>query len=147
MSGACWSNVKTEICLLIKRHTWIYHTPCDMLFMDPTITVNWVITMPTLSSLAAQQDNLWYHQWQQSWHHGNSQVLVIARTVSTRCVEDIMYSQDSAPGGHLHINSSPPSAAYMHQWTGSALVQIMACLLFINKPLPGPMLPYCQLDP
>ena len=35
------------------------------------------------------------------------------------------------------INSSPPSATYMHQWTGSALVQIMAwCRI----------LAYCQLD-
>ena len=25
------------------------------------------------------------------------------------------------------VNSSPPSAAYMHLWTGSALVQIIAC--------------------
>ena len=33
------------------------------------------------------------------------------------------------------VNSSPPSAAYMHRWTGSALVQIMACRLD------------CQLDP
>ena len=28
------------------------------------------------------------------------------------------------------INSSPPSAAHMRQWNGSALVQIMACHLF-----------------
>ena len=28
------------------------------------------------------------------------------------------------------INSSPPSAAYMHLWVGSALFQIMACHLF-----------------
>ena len=33
------------------------------------------------------------------------------------------------------INSSPPSAAYMHQWTGSALVQIMTCRLPGAKPL------------
>ena len=44
------------------------------------------------------------------------------------------------------INSSPPSAAYMHQWTGWALVQKMACRLFDTKPLPEPMLVYCQLD-
>ena len=43
--------------------------------------------------------------------------------------------------------SSPPSATYMHQWTGSALVQIMACCLFEAKPLPEPMLVYRQLDP
>ena len=45
------------------------------------------------------------------------------------------------------ITSAPPSAAYMRQWTGSSLVQIMACRLFGVKPLPEPMLPYCELDP
>ena len=44
------------------------------------------------------------------------------------------------------INSYPPSAAYMRQWTGSALVQVMACHLFGAKPFPEPMLAYCQLD-
>ena len=43
------------------------------------------------------------------------------------------------------VNSSPPSASYMPQWTGSALVQIMACRLDGNKPLSEPMLTYCQL--
>ena len=43
-------------------------------------------------------------------------------------------------------NSSLPGAAYMRQWTGSALVQIMACRLFGAKPLSEPMLKYCQLD-
>ena len=45
------------------------------------------------------------------------------------------------------INSSPPSAAYMRQWIGPALVQIMACRLFGDKPLSKPTLGYCQLDP
>ena len=44
------------------------------------------------------------------------------------------------------VDSSPPSAAYMRQWYGSSLVQVMACRLFGAKPLPEPMLPYCQLD-
>ena len=44
------------------------------------------------------------------------------------------------------INSSSPSAAYMCQWTGSSLAQVMACHLFSAKPLPEPMLVYCQLD-
>ena len=46
----------------------------------------------------------------------------------------------------LIVNSSPPSAAYMRQWTGSASVQIIACRLYDIKPLPEPMLTYCQLD-
>ena len=36
--------------------------------------------------------------------------------------------------------SFPPNAAYMRQWTGSALVQIMACRLFGAKPLSNPVL-------
>ena len=43
------------------------------------------------------------------------------------------------------INSSPPNVAYMGQWIGSVLVQIMACHLFGAKPLSKPMLD--QLDP
>ena len=45
------------------------------------------------------------------------------------------------------INSSPLSDAYMHQWIGSVLVQIMACHIFGTKPLSEPMLGYCQLNP
>ena len=44
------------------------------------------------------------------------------------------------------INSSPPKATYMCQWTGSLFVQVMACRLFGAKPLPEQMLIYCQLD-
>ena len=44
------------------------------------------------------------------------------------------------------FNSFPPSAAYMCQWTRSALVQVTACRLFDTKPLPEPMLAYCQLN-
>ena len=48
-------------------------------------------------------------------------------------------------GWHL-MNSSPPGAAYMRQWLGSALVQVMACRLFGTKPLPDPMLTFCHWD-
>ena len=41
------------------------------------------------------------------------------------------------------FNSSPPSVAYMRQWIGSALFQIMACRLFGAKPSYKPMLAYC----
>ena len=42
------------------------------------------------------------------------------------------------------INSSHPSAIYMRQWIGSALVQIMVCWLFHTKPSSKQMLG--QLD-
>ena len=41
----------------------------------------------------------------------------------------------------------PPCTAYMHRWSGSALVQIIAWRLDGTKPLSGPMLTYCQLEP
>ena len=40
------------------------------------------------------------------------------------------------------VNSLRPSDAYMRCWTGSSLVQIMACRLFGAKPLSEPMLEY-----
>ena len=45
-----------------------------------------------------------------------------------------------------HQSSSPPSIAYMLQWTESALVQARVCRLFGAKPLPEPMLTYCEMD-
>ena len=37
--------------------------------------------------------------------------------------------------------------AYMHQWTGSSLVQLLDRHLFGAKPLPEMMLTYCELNP
>ena len=68
-----------------------------------------------------------------------------------------MKAQNNFTGYHIYIkyestflknfNSPLPGAAYMCQWNGPALVQIMACRLFGAKPLPEPMLTYYQLDP
>ena len=41
-----------------------------------------------------------------------------------------------------NINSPHPSDAYVRQWNGSALVQIMACRLVVAKPLSEPVLKY-----
>ena len=46
----------------------------------------------------------------------------------------------------VFLNSSPPSAAYMDQRTGSSLVQVMACRRIGDKPLPKLMLANCLLD-
>ena len=43
------------------------------------------------------------------------------------------------------VNSSPSSAVYMNQRTGSALVQVMFCRLFGTKPLLESVLTYCTL--
>ena len=50
--------------------------------------------------------------------------------------------------GHLWgLNSSPPSVAFLRQWIGSALIQVMAWRLYGAKPSSKPMLDYYQLDP
>ena len=48
--------------------------------------------------------------------------------------------------GDVFVKSSPPSATYMCQWIGSAMVQIMACRLFGIRPLSKAVLGYCELD-
>ena len=49
---------------------------------------------------------------------------------------------------HLsNVNSSHPSAAYMLQWIGSALVKVMTCRQFGAKSLPEPILTSYQLNP
>ena len=40
-----------------------------------------------------------------------------------------------ATSNHTFSLTHPPSSAYVHQWIGSAVVQIMACRLFGDKPL------------
>ena len=40
---------------------------------------------------------------------------------------------------------SSPSAAYVRQWFGSAMVKITACCVLGAKPLSKPKLSYCQL--
>ena len=40
------------------------------------------------------------------------------------------------------FNSSPPSATDMHQWNGSALIQVMGWRQIGDNPLPEPMLTY-----
>ena len=56
-----------------------------------------------------------------------------------------LYSTSLGPS--LPINSSLSSCAYMRQWIGPALVQIMVCCLFGTNLLSKPTLGYCQLGP
>ena len=46
--------------------------------------------------------------------------------------------------GATELNSSPPSAAYMRRWSGSAFVQVMDFRLFGAMPLFEPKLVHCN---
>ena len=84
------------------------------------------------------------------WHTGledNSWCLILLRrflmTLSNNVITNVRVN---CAIRNVHFTHLPPSDAYMRQWTGSSLVQVMACCLFGDKPLPEPMLIYCWLD-
>ena len=49
------------------------------------------------------------------------------------------YELNPPPPPHTHTHSHPPSAAYLRQWSWSALLQVMYCGLLGAKPSPEPM--------
>ena len=63
-----------------------------------------------------------------TWRLQNSSQIVQAVNVLMQCII---------------FNPLRPSDAYMRRWTGSSLVQIMACRLFGAKPLSELMLENC----
>ena len=76
--------------------------------------------------MTLSKPKLSWHQQQISW--GDSE---ITGTNLAKCVE---------------INSLKSSDAYIHLWTRSSLVEIMACCRLSAKPLHQPMLTNCPLD-
>ena len=85
------------------------------------------------------------HQLLISYHQGNYNVPIFIifssrSIVGCKCIHRNAYHDQHKP-----FNLSPPSAACVRQWIGSALVQTMACRRLGDKPLSIPMLGYCQL--
>ena len=75
------------------------------------------------------------------WNHANEKSALVQ--VMAWC---LMATSHYLSQWLLAFNSSPSNAACVCQWPGAVLVQVMACCLFGAKPLPEPMLAYCQLD-
>ena len=122
-----------------------------------------------LESLINSTDTSAWHSWgSHSEEHSSPQATTKYRIIKCLltqfwvllCNTDTFSANDTHIRQHKHstaarlccidyvvsLNSSPPSATYMHQWIQSALVQIMAWRLFGTKPLSTPMLAYCHLD-
>ena len=92
-----------------------------------------------------KENHISKHLWLELWILKPKEYLV--RTSFTRMNWIMIHIWKAAIYKHQpHFNSFPPSAAYMRQWTGSGLFQVMACRLFGAKPLPEPILVYCYLD-
>ena len=80
------------------------------------------------------------------WRAGtmNNTPHILWDTINCLCTWHML---NSPPPPHPHPTPHPPpSATYMRQWIGSALLQIMACSLFRAKPLSKPILGYCLFD-
>ena len=100
--------------------------------------------------------NVWYQKplppyrgrIQRDWtnHYGNN---LLQRYFGIRLYV-IIHNQQSITARYFdnfYLNLISPSAAYMRQWIGSALIQIVACRLFNAKPLFKPILGCCLMDP
>ena len=68
------------------------------------------------------------HNWNYS---GNNNNIIVIYTLQLQCklLVSVCHLE------RAYVNSCPPSAAHKRQWTGSLLVQIMACRLFGTQPL------------
>ena len=96
------------------------------------------------SNLAHQKCNIFVWKWFNTMNVWSPLWILMAWCFSTRASVTTVLTTHPCVSRCLRVNSSPPSAAYMRQCIGSALVQIMACHLFGTKPLSKPMLGYCH---
>ena len=87
-------------------------------------------------------EDQWLYKYPQSWFF----YLFISQCVQTGMAMWVVIHNSAEPNSHSQTNSSPPGAAYNCQWTGSSLVQVMACFLLGTKPLSEPLLAYFQLN-
>ena len=73
------------------------------------------------------------------WH--SSQGIILRRWEDTKNkIENCSFKMASRSPRGQWVNSLRPSDAYVHQYARPSLVQMVACHLFSNKPLPEPMM-------
>ena len=103
------------------------------------LQVNLNTLRPDIEYATSPHLNQWWPCLQRHNHHS-------ASMSQQRLLSDFQ-SHESLNVVDILINSAPPRAANMPQWSGSELVQIMAWRLLGTKPLPEPMQTFCQLKP
>ena len=124
----------SHIHLYIVPRNRIYFIQFDEYHLLTTFLLFETNSMPQYWNTRSNCSQLWWSL--KYWHEATNAWLDITHTGWQYLQVDVM-SRSNRLG----------SAAYMRQWSGSALVQVMACRLFGTKPLPKPMLTYYQLDP
>ena len=111
--------------------------------MFPKNTNKWVSEWVSLAAFLSQQPNTHnIHPIAPPWGRGMG-----TNFLDQNLIDVLAQSLQNSIQYHVAFNSSPPSDAYMRQWAGSTLVQVMAYWLVGSKPLPEPTLPFSQLDP
>ena len=120
----------SEWCIVGKRTGTLW----NLLMHQPYFNSLWLV------------NQCWLIIWEVLWHSPEGNLTGNAQDIYPWYEFENYWSKDynSIPRGQW-VN--PPNASYMHQWIGSALVQIMACPLFSTKPLSEPVLGYCQVNP
>ena len=110
--------------------------------------LNSLIQLTTKETSMYQEPRYWFAAWrhQKITRTKVDQASVRSGSIHLRSTAQEMLKISILGMSLKMINSSSPSAAYMHQWTGSTTIHLMACRLFSAKPLPEPVLAYCQLD-
>ena len=128
----CWDLNKNDFANIFKN---IFHFGNNLLLMKYQ-TISW--SSAYLSSMGPPEGHFVQASRKNSWHTQRiTELDWIGIPIEIRHILDSFVFMMRIP---FTINSSPPSTTCMCQWTGSALVQVMACCLFGTKTLPEPMI-------
>ena len=96
---------------------------------------------------------VWINGWANNGEAGDSRrhhahydvtVMICIKAISKHHADLTMAN---APGIIMHLNELRPGDAYMRQWNYVFIGSDYGCSLFSDKQLPGPILPYSQMEP
>ena len=148
-----WNNVQFFSVASAKMHfkmASILSRPQCSCYIAPShplcIRMGWLATSCHSSTSTSQRHQLLGSHWYTGQACSSKMVKIMTADALAPCVARTSAAMILTMSILVFLNSSPPSAVYMRQCTGSALVQVMACRMFGAKPSPESMLAYCQLD-
>ena len=100
------------------------------------------ILVPTLVTPSPSRSQGHHHRQQVYWSYW----CIWVRSRNCGClVTWFCYQLKAEPGNKTATVSWPDPYIIWHPWTESSLVQTMSCHI-VAKPLPDPLLIYCQMD-
>ena len=73
--------------------------------------------------------------------------VIVCRLMSEWLNLNSTSTEESQEISMMNFRFNTGNNPFLNPWTGSSLVQVMACHLFSAKPQPKQIMIYCQLDP